>query len=78
MTLILTCLTDDCVYQVSDRRLTSFDPPRAPIDDEANKALIVGGRVAFGYTGISKVNGEKTDHWLTRTAASANVCATEL
>lgn len=28
--------------------------------------------MAFGYTGISKVNGEKTDHWLTRTAASAN------
>lgn len=72
MTLILTCLTKDCVYQVSDRRLTSFDPPRAPIDDESNKALLIGGRVVVGYTGISKINGENTDLWLTRTAASAN------
>lgn len=70
MTLILTCLTDDCAYQVSDRRLTSFDPPRSPIDDEANKALLVSGRVIIGYTGISKVNGENTDLWLTRIAAS--------
>lgn len=70
MTLILTCLTDDCVYQVSDRRLTSFDPPRSPVDDESNKAVFVSGRVIFGYTGISKVNGENTDLWLTRVAAS--------
>ena len=70
--LILTCLTDDCVYQVSDRRLTSFDPPRSPIDDETNKALFVSGRVIIGYTGISKVNGENTDLWLTRVAASVN------
>lgn len=72
VTLILTCLTDDCVYQVSDRRLTSFDPPRSPIDDESNKAVFVSGRVIFGYTGISKVNGENTDLWLTRVAASVN------
>lgn len=70
MTLILSCLTNDCVYQVSDRRLTSFDPPRAPIDDECNKAVVVNGRVAFGYTGISKINGERTDLWLSRTSAS--------
>jgi hypothetical protein len=70
VTLILTCLTDDCVYQVSDRRLTSFEPPRSPIDDESNKAVFVSGRVIFGYTGISKVNGENTDLWFTRVAAS--------
>ena len=72
VTLILTCLTDDCVYQVSDRRLTSFDPPRAPIDDESNKATFVNGRAIFGYTGISKINGENTDLWLTRIAASTS------
>ena len=71
MTLILSCITDDCVFQVSDRRLTSFHPPRAPIDDESNKVLFVNGRVAFGYTGISQVNGERTDLWLTRIAATA-------
>lgn len=72
MTLILSCLTEDCIYQVSDRRLTSFDPPRTPINDETNKALLVNGRVVFGYTGISKVAGENTDLWLTRVAASSN------
>jgi hypothetical protein len=72
VTLILTCLTEDCAYQVSDRRLTSFDPPRGLIDDESNKALFVNGRVVFGYTGISRINGEKTDLWLTRIAAAAH------
>jgi hypothetical protein len=72
VTLVLSCLTEDCVYQVSDRRLTSFDPPRASIEDESNKAVLVNGRVIFGYTGISRVTGNKTDSWLARVAASAN------
>ena len=71
MTIVLSCVTDDCVYQVSDRRLTSFTPPHAPIDDESNKAVFVNGRLAFGYSGISQVNGESTDVWLTKVAASA-------
>lgn len=49
--------------------MTSFKPPRAPVDDESNKAIFVNGTVAFGYTGISEVNGERTDLWLARVAA---------
>lgn len=71
MTLILTCLTNDVIYQISDRRLTSFSPPRAPIDEESNKAVFVNGRVVFGYTGISQVNGQRTDDWLAHAVASA-------
>jgi hypothetical protein len=70
MTLVLTCFTDDCVYQVSDRRLTSFLPPHSAIDDEANKAVLVDGRVAFGYSGRSDINGQRTDLWLTKTLTS--------
>lgn len=70
MTLILACLTNDTVYQVSDRRLTSFEPPRSPIDDESNKAVFVNGRVVFGYTGISHVAGERCDTWLAKTIAA--------
>jgi hypothetical protein len=78
MTLILTCLTEDCVFQVSDRRLTSFDPPHAVVDDESNKALMVDGRVVFGYTGISKINGENTDLWLARMALAATVQSNDM
>ena len=70
MTLVLTCLTDDAVYQVSDRRLTSFTPPHTPIDDESNKAVFVNGRVVFAYTGISQVEGQRTDIWLAHAIAS--------
>ena len=54
VTLILSCLTDDAVYQVSDRRLTSFSAPHAPIDEDTNKALLVDGRLAFGTPGFPR------------------------
>ncbi len=64
MTLILACLTHDAVYQVSDRRLTSANPPYPVIDDESNKAVVVDGRMSFGYTGLAKIAGKRTDEWL--------------
>lgn len=53
MTLILSCGTPDFVFQVLDRRLTYVDGPNAgtPSSEEANKAVVVGHRMAFGYTG---------------------------
>ena len=64
MTLVLSCITEDVVYQVSDRRLTFFQPAGKLMDDHTNKAVFVEGRAAFGYTGISQVNGMRTDNWL--------------
>lgn len=70
MTLILSCITDDVVYQVSDRRLTRLTPLRELVEDESNKAVFVNGRVAFAYTGLSVVGGKKTDQWLVQAIAS--------
>lgn len=67
MTLILGCLTEHCVYQVSDRRL--MFPNRKIADERSNKSVLLDGRVAFGYTGISRVAGIRTDEWLARTLA---------
>lgn len=43
MTIILTSVTNSGVYQVSDRRLTSFDLRRCIVDSEANKRMLVNG-----------------------------------
>jgi hypothetical protein len=67
MTLILWCVTPDFVYQVSDRRLIWADGRVE--DDERNKAVLVDGRFAFGYTGLAEIGGVKTDEWLARVAA---------
>jgi len=33
-------------------------------DDNANKAIFYCGHIAFGYTGLAKIEGEGSDHWL--------------
>jgi hypothetical protein len=33
-------------------------------DDESNKAVLIDGRMAYGYTGIAEVGGIRTDDWL--------------
>lgn len=63
MTLILSCLTDCYAIQVSDRRLSLQDG--SPYDDNSNKAILLNGNVAFGYTGLAFLNNGKvrTDDW---------------
>jgi hypothetical protein len=74
MTLILSCVTPTCVYQVSDRRLTWLNGPRRGqiLDDERNKAVFVEGRFAFGYTGLAEIGTTRTDDWLAHAVATAN------
>lgn len=69
MTLILACLSARNVYQLSDRRLTDWLYPEKVIDEERNKAVLVAGRVSFGYTGLAEISGERTDTWLARIAS---------
>jgi hypothetical protein len=69
VTLILACLTEDCAYQVSDRRITSFDPPHELVDDNSIKTVLVEGQVVFGYSGISHIEGQRTDAWIADIAA---------
>lgn len=72
MTLILSCLTKNTVFQISDRRLTNAACPSEVLDDERNKAVVVDGRIVFGYTGLSEIRGEKTDDWLARIVSKAS------
>jgi len=53
MTLILSLATADFALQVSDRRLTQRRPDGTLdiLDENANKAVLVCHRAAFGYSG---------------------------
>jgi hypothetical protein len=63
MTLVLSLLTNDSVVQVSDRRLINTRTG-ALVDDEANKAVLWCGWLAFAYTGLAEIQGQSTDEWL--------------
>jgi len=65
VTYILSCVTEDVVYQVSDRLFTSFAPPYSVVE-ESNKAVLYENRMVFGYSGISHVGADRTDEWLAR------------
>jgi hypothetical protein len=65
VTYILSCITDDVVYQVSDRRFTSFEPPYDIVED-SNKAVLYENRMVFAYSGISHVGTVRTDEWLAK------------
>jgi hypothetical protein len=68
MTLILSCLTHDYVIQVSEREITHLG---TTIRKE-NKSVLWNGALAFGYTGITPLEGEPTSDWLARTLLEAN------
>jgi hypothetical protein len=78
VTFILSVATRDAVYQVCDRRLTAFNGPTPgkPTTDDSNKATLVDGRMAFGYTGIARIRGVDSDKWFTH--ARANVSSMDL
>lgn len=72
VTLILSCLTSDNAYLVSDRRLTSFDVPRRIVDDDTNKIVLLNGHVALGYTGREMINEDRADVWLAKAVAGVD------
>jgi len=41
------------------------------MDDDRNKAVVWNGIIAFAYTGVTPVDDESTDIWLTRTLLDA-------
>ncbi|HTX06971.1 MAG TPA: hypothetical protein VME22_00085 [Solirubrobacteraceae bacterium] len=71
MTLIISVLTHEAVLQASDRRLVwvASDGSTRVRNDNRNKAVMLGQRMFFAYTGIADigVNRESTDLWLGRT-----------
>lgn len=68
MTLILTCISETFVLQVSDRRLSL--PNGSVYDDEANKALQYGV-LCMAYTGLGELLRMPTDIWATEALRSA-------
>ena len=54
MTIILSTITRDYVVQVVDRRLTDTIT-RELCDDDATKAVLFHGHIAWAYTGLSKL-----------------------
>jgi hypothetical protein len=71
MTLVLSCLTERFVLQVSDRRLTNVVSGQA-IRGEFNKAVFFTNRMAFAYTGIARLEGRDTDEWLADALSSGD------
>jgi len=63
MTLVLTCLTPTCVFQVSDRRLTDLGSGGL-IDDSQNKCVVYNGCCSFAFTGLARLAGMSTDEWI--------------
>lgn len=70
MTLVLSLATNDCLYQISDRRLTR--PDGTVTTDEENKATLVHGRMVFGYSGLAMIDNKPTDQWFAFTAGDAH------
>ena len=73
MTLILSIATHEYLVQVSDRQLTWLTSSGADrlADDDSNKIVLFCGRMAFGYTGLAKLENMKTDLWLTKILAES-------
>ena len=72
MTFVLSCVTPEYVYQVSDRRLTWLNGAQRGhvVDDERNKSVLVDGRIAFAYTGLAEIGA---DHTVRLKPASDNI-----
>jgi len=59
-------LTDDVAIQVSDRRYSfvTRDGKIVRREDDHNKAILLCGRIAIGFTGLGELNGMHTDDWI--------------
>jgi hypothetical protein len=56
MTMILTCLTQDFVFQSSDRRISKVKDNKVQwFDDQSNKALVYKSQFVFAYTGQATI-----------------------
>lgn len=66
MTLILSCITDEQAFQVSDRRLTRIkaDGSFEVAEDNRNKAVAFDGRLSWAFTGLARIRREPSAKWL--------------
>jgi hypothetical protein len=64
MTLVLSFGSSDFVVQVSDRRLTAYQPNKITYVDDVNKSVLYGDRISFAYTGLASICGQPTERFL--------------
>lgn len=65
MTLVFTFITSDYSIVVSDRRLVTESGKL--YDDDTNKIVLLDCCSVFAYTGLARINGQSTHHWLAET-----------
>jgi hypothetical protein len=67
MTLIVSCLSQEFVVNVSDRRLIAPDTGEV-VEEEATKAVVFRRHFVWSYTGLAALPGPnyfvKTDFWI--------------
>lgn len=63
MTLVVSVVSQDCVWQAVDRRLTSFQTGE-PVSVDTNKAVNFANWMIFGFTGPSRLGGQETPAWI--------------
>jgi hypothetical protein len=71
VTLVLTCLTQDDIVQVSDTRLTW--PDGTLFDDHTIKTTLLCGRHLVSYTGLACLSGERTEFAIAFAAAHGDL-----
>jgi hypothetical protein len=64
VTMILSMASSEFAIQVSDRRLTYLTGGHPIASDTANKQVLCGKSMCFGYTGLADLEGKATDAWL--------------
>lgn len=68
MTMVISVITRDAVFQASDRRLVYLEPDGSTRlkDDNRNKAVMYGNQMVFAYTGLADIGPrrEPTDQWI--------------
>lgn len=69
VTLIISVLSQDCVWQVADRRLTDVASGRV-VSRDTNKAVLFVRSMLFAFTGPARLQGRDTASWIADQLAS--------
>ena len=66
VTLVISMKTDNCIVQVSDRRLTRASKVVSDEVDKAASFTIPAGRYIFGFAGLAGAGDFFTADWVNR------------
>lgn len=70
--MVLSAMTDEHVFVVSDRRMTN-GLTRSIMSSTENKAIILNGEMVLAYTGLCNLDGIPTDVWVAELLAKEPV-----